>query len=257
MNEKDDQNIIENHESGRKPRRALKLDKNPIYPRELIDSDIRNMFDPEWARMTLRRIYSEISSKYQIGSDSLQWFKVGVFHDDIVGVEHLLSKIQLDFLKKDHDTKEDMQFVDIKVLGTKPTSGIMKVEGVLKYLGHPRLNFYARIRLPSFSQDMLQYSNSYINETIREIKRDVNYGLTIIELDEHKKLNNKGLHIPLLVDDQLIPANKRDNLPHILTLQYSEDKRVGITKIESYQKEQLYGFLKMHIHKIQKSGAEE
>ena len=217
MTEKDD--IIENHESGRKPRKILKSEVQDKTKSPFLKEEFLEMFDPSWMDMTLRRIRgSQSSGAYYEGN----WHKVAEFHDAVVGLSKLLrdlvyncadnAKKSLEIHNRDHT--EYYVFID------------------------QNKNYLARLLEPRIdASGFFKRSNKAINKNISDLNRESGYGLTFIELDGEELPTNQAWHVPFLRDDATIPKQQQDYPGHIITLSYvPKPKGVNIESIVHYDR---------------------
>ncbi len=227
MTEKDD--IIENHEPGKKPRRKLKAEEKQKTLCPFLQEGFKCMFDPKWIDMTVRRITNGKSKGYFGSNDVQNWHDVASFHYDVVGTGRLLVD-----LVKPYDTQQ------------RDHIEINNPDHLEKYvfINHSK-SYLARIFEPEMPDNFFAFSNDDINKTIEDFQRSETSGLTLIALDEFYHCQNKAWHVPFFRDDDTVPERLQNKPGHIITLSYlPEDKTLNVDDVQQYDRDKLLGVLR-------------
>ena len=226
MTEKDD--IIENHTSGKKPRRVPKNPAKIEHSFEIIGSGdnekaILRAFDQEFIKMTKKRIEaSPPSFKFKPARFDEKWAEVATFHNDLTDILGLMTG----YFQHAGYIRINNSFGNESILEYYTSSNTEKIGSV-----------FARFSLPKWHHNMLGWTNDRINKHIRDLMESY-YQLTIVPLEDWEKPMDKGLLIPFAKNYRQIPesANKDDDY-HVFRLDYDRKNNKAMC---SYQDSMTY-----------------
>jgi len=206
----DDQNIIENTTSGRKPRRKPKdVTKGEPDFHDLFQisgqDHLQVLFDKDDISMTNQRLYNANDGEFKLEDLEVQWNKIALFHKAVVPID---------------------RFVFRMVEYGSPPSRYLKIltDQRLEYYLKPPSDYYrdvmVKLSMPQHGEDFLNSSNKYINEYIEGLSgKAAQFNLAIVPLNGNTP-QRKGLYIPMMRTDSRLEQDFQSKFANVFQMKY-------------------------------------
>ncbi len=222
MTDKDNKDIIENNESGRKPRRVPKTAPNKDQTFTLED-DFLDIFNNNFLAKTIQRIrkYPD-NNEFDLGSLGEKWHSISKFQKEIIPIDKIATSVYV--------YAENPCFIQIY-------NG-----DVWEYYAYKSQHRFGKtvmkLALPKWPLNLLKATNKSIEDKISNLNENL-YGFMIIPLDRYNqpKTDRNGFYMPFLSTDSRIQEviTNKARYP-LFELEYSEDPSPTCKFLETYSK---------------------
>ncbi len=175
--------IIENDESGKKPRRIPKKVDKESYEYSSFHTGIESLFDNDFIEFTLKRLKVQ-GRIFDLEAFISEWRVVADIYDKILPFEEIVTDFfeDINYIRIDNDINNEYFLLDDNTDGTRRQ--------------------IIRLSLPVWPSGLLYQRNHQFIKTIRDLENTAHhFNLSIVPLDEKFEPKPYGLFVPMFRKD--------------------------------------------------------